>query len=394
MASLDGIESMLVIESLLRQAIGLDVQSVGRHVVEAAVRSTMDAAGAPTVDDYAPMLRDARELDRLIDAVAVPESSFFRDPGSFEYLREFVSREWKNSGVLRVLSIPCAAGEEPYSIAMTLLDAGLAPSRFSIDAVDIREGALAAARAGVFRPSAFRNDAALAARERYFSSFQLSNAVRGLVRFQRGNLLDPSLFAGETFDIVFCKNLLIYFTEDARCRAVAQLQRWITPAGRLFAGASEIVWLQSAAGFMGVGGSAAMALRRRVARKTSRRLTGARASSPARIVPGRMPGAPARTLADARALAGIGKLAESAEIATAWLHTNGPSDEVYVILGLVAFARRNDSEGRTFMERALYLNPNNVEALTFMALERERDGDGATAALLRERARRAEASHA
>lgn len=388
MTSLDGIES------LLRDAIGLDVQSVGRHVVEAAVRATMDAAGAPTVDDYAPMLRDTRELDRLIDAVAVPESSFFRDPGSFEYLRELVTREWQSSGVLRVLSIPCAAGEEPYSIAMTLLDAGLPPSRFSIDAVDVREGAIAAARAGVFRPSAFRNDAAIAARERYFSNLQLNESVRDLVRFRRGNLLDPALLTGETFDVVFCKNLLIYFTEDARCSAVAQLQRWLTPSGLLFAGASEIAWLQSAGGFMAAGGSSAMALRKRVARARTSRVARASMRNTAALATRNAQLTIAASLVEARALAGNGRLAESAEIANAWLRANGPSDEVYVILGLVAFARRNDLEGRALMERALYLNPDNVEALTFMALERERDGDAATAALLRERARRAEASHA
>ena len=387
MSSLDGIES------LLRQTIGLDVQSVGRHVVEAAVRATMSAAGAPTVDAYAPMLRDPRELDRLIDAVAIPESSFFRDPGSFEYLREFVAREWHGSGVLRVLSIPCAAGEEPYSIAMTLLDSGLPPSRFSIVAVDVRDSAIAAAQSGLFRPSAFRNDAALAARDRYFTGgtmFQLKSSVRDLVRFRRGNLLDPSLLAGETFDVVFCKNLLIYFTEEARCRAVAQLQGWITASGRLLAGATEIAWLQSVGGFTGVGGSAAMALRRRIARVSSTRRS-VRALPQVRRASVALP---LRTLADARALAGDGKLSDAAEIATVCLRTNGPSDEVYVLLGLVAFARRNDLEGRILMERALYLNPNNVEALTFLALQRERDGDTATAALLRDRARRAEASHA
>ena len=377
------------IESLLCDAIGLDVQSVGRHVVETAVRAAMNAAGAETIEEYEPMLSDEREMHRLIDAVAVPESSFFRDPGSFEYLRQFVTREWQGSGVLRVLSIPCAAGEEPYSIVMTLLDAGLPPSRFTIDAVDIRASALDVARAGVFRASAFRNDAALAAREKYFSNFELTASVRDRVRFHRGNLLDPSLFAGDSFDVVFCKNLLIYFTEDARCRAVAQLQRWLTQSGRLFAGASEMAWLQSAGGFAGAGSAEAMALRKKVPRARSVRLS-------VRKVPkvgGLKPTAPL-TLADARSLAGIGKLNDAAEVANAWLRAHGPTDEAFVILGLVAFARRDDLAGRVLMERALYLNPDNVEALTFLALEHERAGDASNAALLRERARRAEASHA
>jgi chemotaxis protein methyltransferase WspC len=231
-----------------------------------------------------------------------------------------------------------------------------------------------------------RNDAPR--RERYFAGNQINDSVRDLVRFHRGNLLDPALLANEKFDVVFCKNLLIYFTEDARGHAVAQLQRWLAPAGRLFAGASEMAWLQSAGGFTGAGGSAAMALKKKNAGRASARLSRSRVRTKA------VPKFAIPTLSDARSLAGIGKLPEAAEVAQAWLRLHGPSDEAFVILGLVAFARRKDAEGRALMERALYLNPDNVEALTFLALERERDGDAANAALLRERARRAETSHA
>jgi chemotaxis protein methyltransferase WspC len=71
-----------------------------------------------------------------------------------------------------------------------------------------------------------------------------------------------------------------------------------------------------------------------------------------------------------------------------------PSDESYALLGVIAFARGDDAQGRAFMERALYLNPDNVEALTLLAIENERDGDDDTATRLRNRAKRAEGAHA
>jgi chemotaxis protein methyltransferase WspC len=247
------------IETLLRETIGFDAASVGAHVLGAAVRRCMNAAGLgdidADVDAYAAMLSDPRELERLIAAVAVPESSFFRDPGSFEYLGRFAASEWRG-GALCVLSVPCASGEEPYSIAMTLLDAGV---RFSIDAVDIRAGAVDAARAGVFRPAAFRNATAHDALARHFDGFTLRPRVRELVRFHTGNLLDRALLAGRTFDVVFCKNLLIYFTAEARARALAQLERFLAPGGRLFVGASEAAWMQSNGAFAPVAPATAMA---------------------------------------------------------------------------------------------------------------------------------------
>ena len=94
-------------------------------------------------------------------------------------------------------------------------------------------------------------------------------------------------------------------------------------------------------------------------------------------------------LAEARLLAGRGLLDEAQKIASA----HAPSDESYALLGVLAFARGDDAEGRRCMERALYLNPDNVEALTLLAIEKERDGDGDTAARLRDRARRVEAAH-
>lgn len=382
------------VESLLSETIGLDPSSIGRRALEMSVRKAMHAAHAQSLDDYVSSLARPAEVDRLVDAVVVPESFFFRDAGSFAFLRRFVRDEWRGH-VLRVLSIPCAAGEEPYSIAMALREAGLPPSRVRIDAVDIRAGAIAAAEAAVYRPSAFRGEEALRARERWFepagNSFALGPAFRGSVRFRRGNLLDPALLAGETFDIVFCKNLLIYLHEDARRRVLAQLDRLLAPDGRLFVGPSEVVWVQNAGGFACAADARASALSRRERPVSTPPVpvqmpVRERAPQPVQAAP---------TVEDVRTLAGHGRIGEAGAVAQNLLRTRGPSDELLVLLGLLAYARGEDGEGAQWMDRALYLNPRNVEALTFLALERERRGDAEAAALLRGRAQRAEAeSHA
>ena len=362
---------MTRIEALLAERIGLDPASVGTHVIDTAIRA---CAGNLDVDTYADRLADPRELERLIAAVVVPESSFFRDPASFEYLREYAVGRY---GPLRVLSLPCAAGEEPYSIAATLLDAGV--RNFTIDAVDIRPHALSS----TFRPAAFRNELALSMRERWFDGFTVRRELRELVRFHCGNLLDPSLLSGETFEVVFCKNLLIYFTPEARGRAVVQLQRLLAPGGLLFVGASEIGWLHGSGSFATVDPQAM------VLGAPASPPAGRAASPPPRRRDGAEPAGETPALHYARALAGRGLLAEAQRIASAC----APSDESYALLGVLAFARGDDGEGRRYMERALYLNPDNVEALTLLAIEKERAGDDDTAARLRDRAKRAEATH-
>ena len=130
------------IEALLRQKIGLDANSIGSRTIARAVEQRQIACGLPDRAAYLRHLQTvARELEELIETVVVPETWFFRDTEPFVYLNQYVRSEWlkANFSILRVLSVPCSTGEEPYSIAMTLLDSGLNPTQFCIDAVDVHK---------------------------------------------------------------------------------------------------------------------------------------------------------------------------------------------------------------------------------------------------------------
>ncbi|PYR25924.1 MAG: methyltransferase, partial [Acidobacteria bacterium] len=134
------------------------------------------------------------ELQELIDAVVVPETWFFRDRESFLALARLVREEWLRSpwaGVLRLLSLPCSTGEEPYSMAMALLEAAVPADRFRIDALDISTRALAQAGRAVYGRNSFRGDE-LGFRDRHFETaaqnYRVSETVRQRVRLQQGNL--------------------------------------------------------------------------------------------------------------------------------------------------------------------------------------------------------------
>jgi chemotaxis protein methyltransferase WspC len=235
------------IEALLRQKIGLDALSIGSNTIARAISQRMANCRLTDPASYLEKLQAApEELEALIESVVIPETWFFRDREPFVFLRQYLLSEWwsKNPGkILRVLSLPCATGEEPYSIAIALMEAGLSSKSFKIDAVDISKIALNKARRAVYGKNSFRGKK-LDFLESYFTQigneYHLRDSVKNTVNFIYGNVCDRSFLANETaYDIIFCRNLLIYFDDAGRQQTIQLLDRLLTKQGLLFLGHSE-----------------------------------------------------------------------------------------------------------------------------------------------------------
>ena len=263
------------IENLLRQHIGLNPESIGSRAVLRAIKKGLRQSELDSLADYLAQLKTSPALlETLVELVVVPETSFFRNRVSYGFLRQWLLNEWKPQmsearRPLRILSLPCSSGEEPYSIVITLLEEGLALEDFHIDGVDISGVALEKARKGIFSPYAFRRRA-YRNDDRYFSlaaptgndveegtlreladlnnvagrrravRYVLSDDVREKVVFHQGNVLDQTLLADALpYDIVFCRNMLIYFDKAARDRTFSFLDRILRPNGLLFIGYAE-----------------------------------------------------------------------------------------------------------------------------------------------------------
>ncbi len=243
-------------ESLLREAIGLDPDTIGSNTLHRAVKVRMTTLGIPSIQRYWEYLEGSSgELQELVEAVVVPETWFFRDREAFGAM----SRQLKSSffsasadSQIRILSVPCCTGEEPYSIAITLLEAGMFGNRFAIDAVDVSRSAIVRAKRGVYGTNSFRGDD-LGFRGRYMERegdrYRIRQDIRHAVRFYQDNLFAGS-FRGDSapYDVIFCRNLLIYFDTGKQALALEKLKRLLKPNGSLFVGPAEAV-LASRNGF-------------------------------------------------------------------------------------------------------------------------------------------------
>ena len=406
-----------VIEAMISERIGLDPESVGSNLIPRGVRLRMGELGLESLDDYVSRLADSTmELQDLIEEVVIPESWFFRDEAPFSFFQEHVRAGWLASperGPLRVLSIPCAGGEEPYSIVIALIDVGLGFERFRVDAVDVSLRRLEIARRGVFSENAFRRSN-LDFRNRYFQvhpqGFAIDPPIRAGVRFVQGSILDPKLLAGEApYDVVFCRNLLIYMDQAARVRVMETLDRLLATDGRLVIGhADRVDPSGSTQGFGPIGEPRAPWTSKSATHSSDQpqAVRSGPASPPAGTKTAHDPDRP-RSSGDHQSVVGPDEtsstslLVRAAEMANMKRHdeaiaaceqhmrAQGRSAEAYYLMGVIHQSQGNRSQGEECFHKAVYLDPGHDEALLALALSAERRGDAAAATVFRRRAERA-----
>lgn len=384
------------IETLLRQKIGLDASSIGSNTIARVIDRRRLSCGLPDRAAYLTHLQSSpQELENLIEAVVVPETWFFRDREPFVYLRQFVI-EWRSAhpaGVFRVLSAPCSTGEEPYSIAMTLLKLGLTPAQFKIDAVDISQRALLKAKRGIYGKQSFRGGGVVD-QSRYFEPVENGHEIRpfvgNTVNFMQGNLLNPGFLSRETYHAIFCRNLLIYLDRASRNQVIEQLDRHLAPSGLLFLGASETAQIL-AKHFTPIRHPFAFGYCKENHpddRQNDRPLTTIVPSAIKVPVPKAVYSEPIPKLEMAQQLADRGQLREAIAVCKSYLTIHSTDDQAYLLLGEIHQGLDQSEQAEQAFQKAIYLNPKAYEAMTHLALLKEQRGDQAGATLLKQRIQR------
>lgn len=409
------------IEQLLKQTMGLNAASIGTSAIQRAVHERMRRTHIDDSERYQQRLASSpEEVRELIELVVIPETWFFRNWHPFQALKQHLSSTWlpRHGGrrPLRILSLPCSTGEEPYTIAMVLADLGLAPDRTEVHGVDISRRNIDTARLGSYRQNSFRGEQ-LGFRDRYFQHredrYHLRPEIRDRVRFEQANLLDPGFSHDRTpYDIIFCRNLLIYFDRPTQDQAVDILERLLTRDGLLFVGHAETgvlagrgfrsLNLPQSFGFqretLTAGAPVPPPVRARPVRRTRR--------TPVRLRHQPRPhwidqeeqavAAPPHNAADpgveqleqATRLADDGHLVEAAELCEQILETQGPQAQALYLLGLIRDAAGEPEEAEQLLRQAIYLDPAHCPAMLHLALVLERRGETQAARRMQERLER------
>ena len=411
------------IKALLSEMIGLEPESIGPNALDRTIGARMELAGVCSEADYLALLKaDRRQLEALIESVVVPETWFFRDQEPFAYLREYIAREWggKRGGqVLRLLSAPCSTGEEPFSIAIALTQMGLGKKDFCIDAVDISARSLETARRGIYGKSSFR-EKELAYLSTYFEEsgqgVRIDKHIMELVNFQQGNLLDVNFSLNRPlYDVIFCRNLLIYMTQDAKKKLLDTLDSLLVEGGWLCTGHTETMLLRSY-GYSLIKHPRAFACRKAGTSKppsidiqtdSVSGLTGvnrlvhlASIAAPGQLPRRRLSGLPvdnrsalrvhdpANVLDLVRELGNKGAVERAAEVCEEYLQEHKLDSEAHYLMGLLYEAVNKSELAEGCFLKALYLNPDHYPVLVQLYLIYQQRGDYRKAQAFRERASR------
>ena len=242
-------EEHLLLNEVIERQFGLSFAPAKKEFLESRLRPRLQSLHLRRFIDYYLLLQvDVEpELEHLARLITNNETYFFREVYQFEGLFADGLAELKQAGwggELRMLCAGCSSGEEPYTLNIYARQAGLVGGRWAIDAFDIDVDRLKMAREAIYGIGSLRSTTE-AQRAQYFSGFaadrwQLRRANREGVGFAYGNILDLDSFRKpQLYDAIFCRNVLIYFSEAAFQHAVANFAKALRQGGLLFLGHSE-----------------------------------------------------------------------------------------------------------------------------------------------------------
>ena len=238
---------------LVKEKSGIFLDQSKAYLFESRLSHLLEEFDVHTYKDLHGLIlqdRSGAVCARVVEALCTHETSFFRDKSPFSLLAGRLAPEFFRhcaDKTLHILSAACATGQEVYSAAMILADAGFAPPTHQVRfvAADISDAAIAAASLGVYTKFELARGLDSVRLHKYFNregenAWRIKDEIRSMVFFKKANLLDPQAVAAlGKFNIVLCRNVAIYFSLEDKRRLFACLETVLNPKGNLIVGATE-----------------------------------------------------------------------------------------------------------------------------------------------------------
>ena len=240
------------VSQLLHKRAGIVLTTDKMYLLESRLAPLARKEGLPSIDDLIQVVRsrrDERLITQVVDVMTTNETFFYRDKTPFDHLKEAILPilgQARRGGRIRIWCAACSTGQEPYSIAMMLdqmpqLTGGVP---VEIIASDISDRCLDRARQGLFTQFEVQRGLPIQTLMQYFTQqddhWRISERMRQQVSFRKLNLIDPSYAHGK-FDVIFCRNVLIYFDAPTKSDVFERLSQAMNPGGFLVLGAAESI---------------------------------------------------------------------------------------------------------------------------------------------------------
>ncbi len=374
MSAAHGAQALGTVRTLLCDAAGLDAQVMTDSWLGSIIDHRLRQRGMDCAKWLASLKTDKAEQTALVERALVHETWFFRDVAPFDYLIELARDRWLRrtaANPVRILSAPCASGEEAWSIATTLLAAGVAPDAVAVEAIDLSGAMVRTTQAGIYGPRSLRNHHADMLKP-YADTLpdggvRMGKLIRGCVNVSQVNLLH--LPSGKSYDAIFCRNALMYMHEAARKRIVGLIRASLAPGAPLFVGHAEAAMLMGM-GFRSAGPSRAFCVMAGPAAPPQACREPAKPAVAARPVAAPIPPAPklrepkhhadpADLLRQAKALADGGALAEAMTPLRRLLEEDPMSAEGHALAGLILATLKDKPGAIRHLRKALFLDPGD-----------------------------------
>jgi len=233
--------------ALIHQLTGINLGEGKRQLLSTRLGKRLRVCKIENFHHYRQFVtsdKGREELTHMIDAVSTNKTGFFREPSHFQYLQHNVIPKLGNAP-LRIWSSACSSGEEPYTIAMVLSQCipNWQTRDIKILASDISTRILETARTGVYTrmagiPPTLLRASFLKGQNTWNGHYLIRDELKKMIRFRYMNLMEPFPFTGK-FDVIFCRNVMIYFNKETQAKLVSRLASSLKPGGYLFVGHSE-----------------------------------------------------------------------------------------------------------------------------------------------------------
>ncbi len=240
-------------KDLIKDKSGISLTPDKSYLLDSRLTPVAKKWNFETIDAMTMSLRalpDPKLVKEIVQAMTTNETSFFRDDRPFQTLKNllfpYLFKARKKTKSIRLWSAACSAGQEPYTIAMVFDELLAANPGWKLDviATDLADHVLDYARAGVYSQFEVQRGLSIHMLMKYFkqdgTSWKLNENIRKMVKYENFNLLEPMEKFG-TLDIIFCRNVLIYFDEETKKKILANLARRLAPDGFLFLGGAETI---------------------------------------------------------------------------------------------------------------------------------------------------------